>query len=118
MRGMLLSLARRLLRHHPSTAVLPDRDFVIAVHFPTGIPADAHPVETSDHPVAADFIRSQRTGRPVAIYYHGGTTPGALRIFVPETLFRMRPGGPIYARGYCHLRKDIRILRLDRTRPA
>lgn len=115
---MILS-PTRLLRHRRSPAtVLPERRSEETDPFRHSASLEAVPVESSDHPVAADFLLARRSGRPVAVYYHGGSTPGALRIFIPETLFRLRPGGPIYARGFCHLRHDVRTLRVDRARPA
>lgn len=54
----------------------------------------------------------------MAIYYQGGSTPGALRVVRPESLFRLHPGGRIYVRGRCELRGQVRTFRLDRTRLA
>jgi predicted DNA-binding transcriptional regulator YafY len=73
--------------------------------------------ETRD-PLAREFLRALMEERGVPVYYHGGSTPGALRIIRPECLFRLRPGGRIYVRGYCELRREVRTLRLDRVRPA
>lgn len=86
----------------------------------TAAPADPAPIplaDTSD-PVARVFLRAMMEERGVAIYYHGGSTPGALRIVRPQGLFRLRPGGRIYLRGLCELRGETRTFRLDRARLA
>lgn len=79
---------------------------------------EAIPVNETGDPVAAEFLAAMLGGRGVAIFYHGGSTPGAHRVFEPESLFRLRPGGPIYSRGVCRLRGEFRTLRLDRARLA
>ena len=83
-------------------------------------PADPAPIPLADSsdPVARVFLRALMEERGVAIYYHGGSTPGALRIVRPEGLFRLRPGGRIYVRGHCELRGETRTFRLDRARLA
>lgn len=90
--------------------------------YPTAAAAPADPVpiplaDTSD-PVARVFLRAMMEERGVAIYYHGGSTPGALRIVRPQGLFRLRPGGRIYVRSHCELRGETRTFRLDRARLA
>lgn len=82
-------------------------------------PADTPiPLATTRDPVARVFLDAMMENRGVAVFYHGGSTPGALRVFRPECLFRLRPGGWIYARGHCELRGGTRTLRLDRARLA
>lgn len=80
-------------------------------------PAPIPLAETRD-PVAQVFLRALMENRGVPLYYFGGSTPGALRVLRPESLFRLRPGGRIYVRGQCELRRDTRTLRLDRVRLA
>mgnify|MGYP000642794614 CR=1 FL=1 len=76
------------------------------------------PVRDSRDPVAAAVLDALLRRQPLALYYHGGATPGACRRFRPEALYRHRAGGPIYAHGYCELRQATRTLRLDRARLA
>jgi hypothetical protein len=73
------------------------------------------PGDTRD-PVALAFLGALERGGCVTVYYHGGTTPGAMRRFTPQSIYRLVPGGYLYATGNCHLRKDTRTLRLDRAR--
>ena len=76
------------------------------------------PLEETRDPVAQVFLRALMENRGVPLYYFGGSTPGALRVIRPESLFRLRPGGRIYVRGHCELRREVRTLRLDRVRLA
>jgi len=73
------------------------------------------PGDTRD-PVALAFLAALESGGCVTVYYHGGSTPGAMRRFTPQAVFRLVPGGYLYATGNCHLRKETRTLRLDRAR--
>ena len=72
------------------------------------------PVGETDHPVARALLRAIAEERPLPVYYHAGTTPGALRRFQPHAIYRLRPGGRLYANGFCQLRQADRTLRLDR----
>ena len=81
-------------------------------------PAEPIPLAESRDPVAQVFLRALMESRGVPLYYFGGSTPGALRVLRPEGLFRLRPGGRIYVRGHCELRRETRTLRLDRIRLA
>ena len=76
------------------------------------------PVHQSHDPVARVFLGSLRQQEAVPLYYQGGSTPGAFRRFRPVSLYRLFPGGPIYAHGFCLLRQETRTLRLDRVRLA
>lgn len=73
------------------------------------------PGDTRD-PVALALLAALERGGSVTIYYHGGSTPGAMRKFTPQSVHRLVPGGRLYATGTCHLRDGIRTLRLDRAR--
>ena len=81
-------------------------------------PSAPIPLAESRDPVAQVFLRALVETRGVPLYYFGGSTPGALRVIRPESLFRLRPGGRIYVRGHCELRRETRTLRLDRVRLA
>ena len=78
-------------------------------------PSEPIPLEESRDPVAQVFLRALMESGGVPLYYFGGSTPGALRVIRPESLFRLRPGGRIYVRGHCELRREARTLRLDRV---
>lgn len=80
--------------------------------------APALPVRRTNDPTALAFLDAIVADRTVPVFYQGGSTPGALRRFTPTSIHRLRPGGPIYARGHCHLRDAPRTLRLDRVRMA
>jgi predicted DNA-binding transcriptional regulator YafY len=68
--------------------------------------------------VANAFLEAMKVRQPVSIFYLGGSTPGILRRFKPNALYRLTPGGPIFATGICELRHGTRTLRLDRVRLA
>lgn len=57
------------------------------------------------------LVRQQIT---FPLYYHGGSMPGAERIFTPDLVFRHEGGDVEYVSGYCHRTKAPRILRIDR----
>ncbi|GAA5481844.1 WYL domain-containing protein [Haloferula sargassicola] len=80
--------------------------------------APVSPVRRSDDPVVSTFLRAITDEETIAIYYHGGTNPGALRRFRPISIYRVEDGAAIYAHGYCQLRGEPRTLRLDKIRLA
>jgi predicted DNA-binding transcriptional regulator YafY len=79
-------------------------------------PKDPLPPGDTRDPVALAFLAALERGGCVTVYYHGGSTPGAMRKFTPQSVYRLVPGGRLYATGSCHLRKETRTLRLDRAR--
>lgn len=102
----LLIRSPRRRRHRPTSLFLRQ------------LPALRLPVTSSTDSITRRFLHAASHRRTIAIFYQGGSTPGAFRRFTPESLFRFRPGGPIYAKGFCHLRNSERTLRIDRSRPA
>ena len=80
--------------------------------------APVHPVRESDEPIAAAFLQALVREEPLPLYYQGGTSPGMLRRFKPHSLYRLIPGGPVYAMGECGARQATRVFRLDRVRLA
>ena len=78
-------------------------------------PEPLPPGDTRD-PVALAFLAALERGGSVTVYYHGGSTPGAMRKFTPQSVYRLVPSGRLYATGTCHLREKTRTLRLDRAR--
>lgn len=79
-------------------------------------PKDPLPPGDTRDPVALAFLAALECGGSVTVYYHGGSTPGAMRKFTPQSVYRLVPGGRLYATGTCQLRRETRTLRLDRTR--
>ncbi|MGE9271518.1 MAG: hypothetical protein ACQKBU_12005 [Verrucomicrobiales bacterium] len=80
--------------------------------------APIHPVRESYDRTAKVFLEAMKSGRSISLFYLGGSSPGSLRRFFPESLYRLEPGGPIFATGICQRRKATRTLRLDRVRLA
>ena len=72
------------------------------------------PVRESRDSVVLRSLSAASTGKPVSLYYHGGQSPGRLRKFSPELVFRLPGHEPIYVTGYCHLRQAPRVFRADR----
>jgi len=80
--------------------------------------APTFPVQESSDPIATRFLEAIVIHESVPLFYQGGETPGVFRRFVPTSLYRLTPGGPIFATGHCLLRNASRTLRLDRVRRA
>jgi predicted DNA-binding transcriptional regulator YafY len=80
--------------------------------------APTFPVRESEDPMTSRFLGAIRDHETLTLYYHGGSSPGILRRFLPTELYRHSPGGPIIAGGHCMLRGSTRTLRLDRVRLA
>ena len=72
------------------------------------------PVCESGDPVTLALLDHARRGRQLAVFYHGGSRPGRLRRFSPELVFRVEGGRATYVSGFCQLRGEPRILRVDR----
>ncbi len=82
---------------------------------------------------AAILLRHIGSGTPLEFLYHGGNSPGKSRRVTPVLLFRKIddrpilteqpypfdptriPVEPTYLLAHCHLRKQSRTFRLDRT---
>lgn len=76
------------------------------------------PVHESDDSIVTALLSNALQGRPLPLYYQGGSQPGRLRRFSPELVFRHEHGRHIYVSGFCHLREAPRILRVDRIELA
>lgn len=72
------------------------------------------PVCRPEGPVVRELLAHARQGRPMALFYQGGSRPGCLRRFSPELVFRHERGRHTYVSGFCHQREAPRILRIDR----
>lgn len=73
------------------------------------------PVCESDDPLTAILLNHSIEGRPLPLFYHGGSHPGRLRHFSPDLVFRHERGRHTYVSGFGHLQEAPRILRLDRV---
>ena len=109
-----------------SFARLPGGIFLVP-HIPQTAPAlevkrlplaPTFPVQESSDPIPARFLEAIVNQEPIPIYYQGGSTPGVFRRFMPTSLYRLSPTGPVFATGHCLLRQATRTLRLDRVRLA
>jgi hypothetical protein len=76
------------------------------------------PVLASADPVVRCFIAAALARRKVEFIYFGGSTPGTRRLVSPGLVFRVAAIGPVYVSGFCHLRQEERVFRLDRVMPA
>ena len=76
------------------------------------------PVTEADDPLASSLLTHSAEGRPLPLFYFGGSHPGRLRKFSPDLVFRHERGPHTYVTGFCHLEKAPRILRLDRIELA
>ena len=75
-------------------------------------------VRESGDPLENTLLGHASHARSLALYYQGGSQPGRLRHFSPEWVFRHARSRHTYVRGFCHLRRAPRILRVDRIRLA
>ena len=71
------------------------------------------PVLESRDPIVIACLAAADDGKPLPLYYHGGSTPGRLRKLSPELVFQLPGHTPRYVAGYCHLRQAPRIFRID-----
>ena len=72
------------------------------------------PVRESHDLIVLACLAAANEGKALALYYHGGCTPGRLRRFSPELVFQLPDHESRYVSGYCHLRQAPRIFRIDR----
>ncbi len=73
------------------------------------------PVFVSVHPTAQRLIVAALRQEMLTLRYWGGSTPGATRRVSPRLVFQAGGYGPLYVSGYCHLRRQERVLRVDRV---
>jgi predicted DNA-binding transcriptional regulator YafY len=73
------------------------------------------PLNESVHPTAQRLIRAARRHEMLAMRYWGGSTPGAARIVSPGLVFQAGGCGPLFVSGYCHLRRQERVFRVERV---
>lgn len=72
------------------------------------------PVYESVHPLGQRLILASLRHEMVTIRYWGGTIPGAVRNVSSSMVFQAGGYGPLYLAGYCHLRRQERVFRVDR----
>ncbi|MBB5352148.1 putative DNA-binding transcriptional regulator YafY [Haloferula luteola] len=76
------------------------------------------PLTLADDEATRHLLDAIHRSTPIALYYQGGSHPGVLRKFQPICLYRLDPGGVVYAHGHCLRHREPRTLRLDRIRFA
>lgn len=72
------------------------------------------PLGESVHPTAQRLILAALRHEILRIRYLSGSTPGAERVISPTMVFQVGGCGPLYVSGYCHLRGEERVFRVDR----
>jgi hypothetical protein len=72
------------------------------------------PLTESVHPTAQRLILAAQRHEMLAFRYWGGSTPGAARIVSPGLVFQAGGCGPLFISGYCHLRRQERVFRVER----
>lgn len=72
------------------------------------------PVFESVHPTAQRLILAALCHEMLTFRYWGGSTPGADRSVSLGLVFQAGGYGPLYVTGYCHLRREERVFRVDR----
>jgi hypothetical protein len=73
------------------------------------------PVFVSVHPTAQRLILAALRQEMLPLRYWGGRTPGVVRSVSPGLVFQASGHGPLYVSGYCHLRRQERVFRVDRV---
>jgi len=68
--------------------------------------------ESSDATVHT-LIRAARLNQSVTIRYHGGSSPGELRVIAPSLVFACDGFSGARVSAYCHTRRQQRTFRLD-----
>ena len=54
----------------------------------------------------------------VDFVYTGGSEPGRSRTVSPGLVFRVDSSGPVYIQGYCHVRNEERVFRVEHILPG
>jgi predicted DNA-binding transcriptional regulator YafY len=73
------------------------------------------PLGESVHPTAQRLILAVQRHEMLALRYWGGSTPGVARTVSPGLVFQAGGCGPLYVAGYCHLRRQERVFRVERV---
>lgn len=73
------------------------------------------PLSESVHPTAQRLILAAQRHEMLAFRYWGGSTPGVARIVSPGLVFQASGCGPLFVSGYCHLRRQERVFRVERV---
>jgi predicted DNA-binding transcriptional regulator YafY len=77
-----------------------------------------YPVLESSDPVIQALIKAAHNQEPIPLTYHGGSTPGHMRLASIESLFRTDQDSYTYVAAYCHLRRQHRTFRADKISVA
>jgi len=77
--------------------------------------AEREPVFFSDEPHVWRMFAAAWQRGTVEFTYWGGSTPGLPRRVTSEVVFIVAGSTGIYVEGYCQLRAERRVFRLDRV---
>lgn len=72
------------------------------------------PLYVSEDPFVQALIETMRARERFTFIYLGGSTPGGIRQISPGLVFMLDEFPHVYVMGYCHLRQEERVFRLDR----
>ena len=73
-----------------------------------------YPVSESNESTVCRLLKSSKTNKAIAFYYHGGTSRRHLRLVSIESVFRLTNSPHTYVSAYCHLRHQNRVFRVDK----
>lgn len=85
-----------------------DPDWLLAWQSARRIPV----VETEDPPLR-QLLTAIRSGHPLVVRYHGGSSPGIRRLISPAALFEVEGFSATYLTAHCHERNQPRHFRCD-----
>jgi predicted DNA-binding transcriptional regulator YafY len=72
------------------------------------------PLYVSEDPFVQALIATMKARERFTFIYLGGSTPGSIRHISPGLVFMLEEFPYVYVMGYCHLRQEERVFRLDR----
>jgi predicted DNA-binding transcriptional regulator YafY len=76
------------------------------------------PVLDSEDPTVRWVLRAMVAREKIGVVYLGGSDPGRRREISPGFVFELGDDGPVYVSGFCHMRQEERVFRVDRLLPA
>jgi len=120
--AILTALPARLLAFpakanlgHPKTLTPPRRPLRLGPWLGDWRQCHWVPVYESVHPTAQRLILATLRHELLTFRYWGGSTPGVVRNVSSGLVFQAGGYGPMYMAGYCHLRQQERVFRVDRV---
>ena len=111
----LLALPAKLSAVSASHPALPDGPLRLGPWLADWRLCTRVPVFESVHPTAQRLILAVRRHEMLTLCYWGGSTPGTMRSVSSGLVFQAGGHGPMYLSGYCHLRREERVFRVDRV---